>query len=1735
MSFISSFSVLPSFKNHHDIEFCRQLLLNQIPNALLFFDSKSKIIHDFIIVLLRLPGNDPIRDVPIILFKWRCRCFYNRMKPPVANPSVPLDFSFTHPELVNFEVLYSYASNENLAENLLRLNDTFPYELFKVISNMKPENAQIFATACGFNSKIPIHMSGRIISIFPLPIVTIDYSKIFRKRCYKSYNNLIDFFEGLLCNADFNISQITAAQLLSDHFDDLLIKEDDNSNNNENKNPNDQYLQLINTSIRKMEHFLDSNLALSMHLFPSQCTTLSFLLQTSAAPFSTLSKAIKKLPPSEYITRFNNQLKLMQVIGLGEDWEKLEEHSIPYLIGPGQLSLVPVILVDIPRTSRFLTLQSSDYQRDYDFIQAYLLIESMIANQKITSKDSIESLLSVSDSLFSSKSENSFLSNITTDLFSLLFLKKKNINNNYDLKKNDYFDVLGRRKSNSLSSFTDFISNCKFSPLSKSGSTNYLMNPTFSEFLFDADTALTVVTLLKESGKASEELQPFLERALIRIRCAMSLFERPVRMEAVLLPQNYFYLQALTSLELLDMLIKYFGNPPSFVTSRQFTLIVSRSLFLRDRSAAVMISTNNDDSSITITKQKKSFFNPFSDRISNDKPLNSRTEEVFNDVLKKFPSNLHSLLILDFVSSRKKFTILAKKNKDERFNSFVKKLLAKSQRYPNGSTLDLLNSKSLNDLQKKLCSILSFGKNILTSFCAFLFLLTTIPSQSYSKFLTDPIEEQIVNVINDADTIQSVVERFDDTGIDVLKIIFKMKNLTNLKEKLIVELVKFEPLFGVPFSLNTTVNKNKITEIIKKKDNFKIVTNYLNEKNASFNDDKSDTLSSLLNEDDENKFNQTFEEKVDRIIHDNKVILLLQKLDSKSAKYQFKSMMILDYLIFKVNLSPHFELILSIISNCPKEWSIQFLESFISLVDPSNEMLMFPLQQHLSELKPLPDYSQMTEAMKVQSSWDYLIKEATRFRNVIEKPEKFYRLCSLHLMSHEVGHSLIILVQSFTQILLYVRSYRIFAGEDGSYSRELEMAWIAEYLKHGISSLKEDVLAEMVVDIGLNYDYECGLSISRYFSKSNNEEEEEEETKRVERTLSTMMVNLKVNSSISEAVKKRLPLSIYLVNYVDDPHQLVTEILSEKVVSSIEKEEELLHLLVKMKSFEFIQNDTLYSILSLFTHIGVFSRFGITYSGSSISGLRDVAELCDLFGIEKVSLEKLFEGVEVSETVRRKLDASYSILGFIPSRSSAMKKLLGTIQINEFDCENFLNDAFSNLKEKVETEKVKENKKDEKSDTIDYSKFSIDQIISSINNASIQSFKKSSSFTIPNILSISADGCNLAVFYEPLDTSASSSSSGLKFHPDFKFFDIECKTVAGEAQLRVSSDSRASVTETIAFSEVKTSKREKKRKFFTRNDENESMSDFVLFNAVHSAVVASNLFDLFDALTFDEMKKILFFANDKSLVFFLLQVTIWVQEHQDFLPIFVFPRSHLQGETQGKTNISSDFHKVLEFVLALKLTLLNAIPLADDVDPSVLFPPAIIRSGDRRRLDDLCLAIEHQLHIGVQNLNLFEETASTGNVAHVIAQVFVNYSNDYDRGFALTRVFHADIDEVMIEAAALVATKSKNSQEQLVQFLLAVLPRLDSRSSNQLIQALSSILVRNASNEHFLKLILAGIKNEQSSCQMLRYFGFSEIARDFALLNDIGDEVELASKDARKKGIPYAARICNRWILQHKQ
>jgi hypothetical protein len=316
-------------------------------------------------------------------------CFMNCSTDPPAfvEPPVPVDFSGVHPVLQSVTTLVQCCQQS--AETLLQLLDTFPYEFYRRLSRLPQPAATQFLVACSDNSEIPVRLLGRFISLFRLQDLSFDFCGVlFEKRC-RALPEFCGLFEGLLCNVESK--QATRAEFLAASYDHLF---------------DDPILRFANTCLRSVVHFVDKNFALTIHLFP-ECITLSFLLEVEFSPVQKLVKIMKRLPETEIVSRFRNQIDLMQLCHVGDDWNRLLKESAPSLIPFHEITAE--LLEAVPWFGTFMSIEAASWQTDLDFLRAVVVFKKLLKNRRLLQIGS-----EIAVDVFSSIFLDGFLSDFTT-------------------------------------------------------------------------------------------------------------------------------------------------------------------------------------------------------------------------------------------------------------------------------------------------------------------------------------------------------------------------------------------------------------------------------------------------------------------------------------------------------------------------------------------------------------------------------------------------------------------------------------------------------------------------------------------------------------------------------------------------------------------------------------------------------------------------------------------------------------------------------------------------------------------------------------------------------------------------------------------------------------------------------------------------------------------------------------------------------------------------------------------------------------------------------------------------------------------------------------------------------------------------------------------------------------------------------------------------------------------------
>jgi len=343
----------------HDLEFYKQVVLKQIPNCLLFYTADTNI-QELLVPFMHLPGDDPLKDSKSILFRWSVLSIMNRFVKVKNRPDFPLDFSNSHPAFIDYFQLVQYA--RDFPDKLINLSESFPFEFFKALQNMKSEFSQDFGLAVSLNGIYDLHTVGRFISYFSISDNQLNFADLLLARCH-NVNSIASFYEGLLCNIESR--QLEMAQLLSAHTDPFLGEE---------------AIQLANTTIRTFSHFVDNSGALSRKVFPLY-SIINFLIQADSMNMKEMFKQLKNIPDHVIKTKFLNQITIASICGVGNDWSVFSQKSVPSIITPELFN--KELLCDIPRDSSFIVIQDYEWIRDYDFIYSFIAVKYMLIREVI--------------------------------------------------------------------------------------------------------------------------------------------------------------------------------------------------------------------------------------------------------------------------------------------------------------------------------------------------------------------------------------------------------------------------------------------------------------------------------------------------------------------------------------------------------------------------------------------------------------------------------------------------------------------------------------------------------------------------------------------------------------------------------------------------------------------------------------------------------------------------------------------------------------------------------------------------------------------------------------------------------------------------------------------------------------------------------------------------------------------------------------------------------------------------------------------------------------------------------------------------------------------------------------------------------------------------------------------------------------------------------------------------------
>lgn len=1600
------------------------------------------------------------------IFKWCVECFLNRLNGTSHRPEVPIDYSTILPEFQNVNTLYAYAQMPS--DDLSKVYQAYPYDFFKVCSQMTPKFANDFIIACLFNRKVPIPIGSRLISFFPLTQIQIDYTLVYEKRCH-NFHDMSMLFEGLLCNCN---NQLRAAEILAGDYEKNVF--------------NDECVVLINSSIRGFSHFIDKDLNKAIELFPSGAT-ISFLIQTATTPLAELAKKLKNAQPNEYITRLTNQITLLELLNLGEDWTKLEEMSVPVLLEQVYKGerFNPEILFELPRNSIFFTYSSKCWEIDFDFIQAFVALQTMLAEHRPIM----------------------YPPYLNYDLFSLLFmLKPGKIPNNManeeektkpppELEQNDkdIVDIIGKTKKN-------------------------------FDFYYDIESALGLITFMLKNGHPPEDLIPYLESAERKLRSAIVLYESPTINDA-LMTEDIYYLKSLKSLDRIVKITEIFGNPPRYACSKRFSLTVMNLL------------------AIDGVNQIKTI--PLYGRVIPGQTLNEKMENAVSQVLAEFPKEIHPLLILDFASSHKKLPLLSKKLEseeyipflDECYTTFINHIQLNCRKYPPVAALRLTDSRSIFDYKKRLSNIISchMQNSNLDRFARFVYALCNIKSQSFYKFHNVRPQGQIQVLFNTIESLASLKERMEGTGIEPIQYILKKNRPDLCSPSFFEKAVGEDPLIFIPFAQNS-VDPAKLASFIKN-ENFNRVKRYFEvckvSTKASLAPKDQDTLiAPAANQEEGNapaakptkQQNQavkqtntqaattpaasttpgstpapasasttpakeatttaTTEESANVVLPNaltadaQGVLQILRSLEHIEDKEE--KMNILEDLLYNNKAISRYSVdIIEIIQFFPQVWCINFIETFIALLEPEDSALI-PLLEFLSLLNPKQqkNLEGASEITRVQFSYDYLTRLINNFDDILERPQDYFRLCSYHLKSHLVERDLIGSLRYFCLIIISVRNFKLFK------TREKENDWISKYVTNGVSSITIDILGQMIVDIGLNLSFECGKRLA----------------------------DLCPDIDLSIHIKNTMPNSVKLLSYVKDPSELVTSILSEQKVGNEADEVRLLHFLAKIGSIHLspsfansdfnANNIPLFKILNELAHVYICYRRRIRYVGTSLHKLYDIAVMTDTLSLIPIFKEI---GVEMSPLVKTMVENSYTIFGFVPNNNSNSNSNSGPGPAGKSP-NTQIGSLYSSRKKIFTSPKLTFNIRDD-----------LNEMSKSLSSTSDQP-------TMYMIESTQSESNYLTVYQIPLQ----KRDIKVNYRPDFTYYEMQDRSNTKILKIGLGNSGSGISLQTLAndnFSTIKTTYSDETTESTKPSEPIKFMNMAHMKKTISEYVGNVNLNKLFELLPNQHLHTLLKFANAKGLIHMIFKLCCWVEDHEDAKKVFIFPRSSFK-EFQEKHN---DLKKKLnEFIATLRNVILKALALTPYVDSGYLLPVGILNTGNTKLLKDEQTLIEFQLELDIKKVNLF---ANKTNKTGLIMKLF--YEAEYEKAFTMIRIFRIDMNQILSKTVK-VLMGNESDMSKVGKFMFNVVPRLDIDSANKLIESISSDLSKNEANKPFLNLLVSGIDDSRNVYQMLSNFGFNETAAMVAIQEGLSEEVNASFNDQKNKDQEQLLRGCSRWINQNK-
>ena len=989
-------------------EFYKQALLKQYEECILFLQNSP----DFLSVLnqlLELPGNDPSRDSLAIVFRWAVQCLINKINGSTETPDVPLDFSSCHPALQDPTELVNLA-NEEKTDIIMDLVENFNYEFFKTLKKLRLKDALQFCISTSKNLKLPLHLIGRIISSFKVAVAPFDFTYLLAQRC-QSVATLSSLYEGLMCG--LSSSQLESAELLSNHSDPFL---------------NEDALLLANQAARIQVHWVDTSGALTRRLFPS-FSILNFLFQVGQMNSSEMLKQLQSLPVHPITTKFKNQILLSQVLGLGDDWQPLSVKSIPAIITPEYLTNG---VLSFPRETEFITISQQSWERDFDFIEGYLTMKSLLKRGKekdnslfMPSQDSVNNEQQIESSDENEETFSEIISKsphiIAEDLFSLIF----------------------------LNGFND----CPIL--------------TFEEI------EELLQTLLEKISHESE-LYKYIEEGIKKCKAVRVIYGNKSKKKYLFYPIRTYFDVCLT--DKLAQLFDIFNIIPNTAISKVFQKSVNDYLLIQKEEKYDFI------------------FNPRYVESKNDDEIMDKISEILENKL--IPKDKIIFILLDFSLSHRQFTICSKlydkfietkqkkvtiitsehesgeliegettnendqKEEQGNENDIYKTLLdthifKEQVVYPDISDLTFCEGSAL--LQRKILELNAKIKN--GQFIQFANYMLQLAQIGTSKFLQFSPKQFLTKKIQQSSSVQNLLQKFENTSVDILSFLFKEIKSEDLSKIMNVDIVKECPLTGFIYAQNS-VKSSDISSLYPQK----IMQKWLN---------RSDHFEVFYQYKDAK---ETFIETGDLFYYsgeENLDTYLPSVLENIKKMNEDDAISILNDLALQFDLEPYYTDILEITQNFASEKCKDLIETLCETFPVESNALIFLY-------KRLDSYRQKGE----ESEWNTVLNMLADYHDCFNDPEKIYRLTKIYLAHHTYNRTLVRDIQLFVQCIIIIRKMHFFN------SIKEEEKWILKSICPEVNSIgdafakmNEEFVMKMVMDIAINKDVTCMLQISKEFNQ----------------------------------------------------------------------------------------------------------------------------------------------------------------------------------------------------------------------------------------------------------------------------------------------------------------------------------------------------------------------------------------------------------------------------------------------------------------------------------------------------------------------------------------------------------------------------------------------------------------------------------------------------------------------------